>query len=57
MADAGIVSIDVRKRALGVGLVVLSTIAIAIVPSLAKLAYDGGSNTLALSPVEASFQS
>ncbi|MGT2466561.1 DMT family transporter [Mesorhizobium atlanticum] len=48
MADAGIVSIDVRKRALGVGLVVLSTIAIAIVPSLAKLAYEGGSNTLSV---------
>ena len=48
MADAGIVEIEVRKRALGVGLVVLSTIAIAIVPSLAKLAYEGGSNTLSV---------
>lgn len=33
-------------RALGIVLVVVSTIAIAVVPSLARLAYDGGSNTL-----------
>ncbi len=37
-----------RRQSLGVGLVVLSTVAIAIVPSLAKLAYDGGSNTLSV---------
>ncbi|BCG96875.1 hypothetical protein [Mesorhizobium sp. 131-2-1] len=48
MSDAGIISIDFKGRALGVGLVVLSTIAIAIVPSLAKLAYEGGSNTLSV---------
>jgi drug/metabolite transporter (DMT)-like permease len=30
------------------GLIVVSTIAIAIVPSLAKLAYEGGSNTLSV---------
>ena len=35
-----------RLQAFGVALVILSTIAIAIVPSLAKLAYDGGSNTM-----------
>jgi drug/metabolite transporter (DMT)-like permease len=33
-------------RLLGAGLVVLSTAAIAVVPSLARLAYDGGSDTL-----------
>ena len=32
----------------GIGLIVVSTIAVAIVPSLAKLAYDGGSNTLSV---------
>src|SRR5262245_51816565 len=37
-----------KQQALGIGLVVLSTIAIAIVPSLAKLAYEGGSNTLSV---------
>jgi drug/metabolite transporter (DMT)-like permease len=37
-----------RLQAAGVALVILSTIAIAIVPSLAKLAYDGGSNTLSV---------
>jgi drug/metabolite transporter (DMT)-like permease len=37
-----------QLQAAGVVLVVLSTIAIAIVPSLAKLAYDGGSNTLSV---------
>jgi drug/metabolite transporter (DMT)-like permease len=39
---------DLKRQALGIGLVVLSTIAIAIVPSLAKLAYEGGSNTLSV---------
>ncbi len=37
---------SLRLQALGIALVVLSTIAIAIVPTFAKLAYDGGSNTL-----------
>jgi drug/metabolite transporter (DMT)-like permease len=36
-----------RQRELfGLALVTLSTVAIAVVPSFAKLAYDGGSNTL-----------
>lgn len=35
-----------RQQAIGMVLIVVSTIAIAIVPSLAKLAYEGGSNTL-----------
>lgn len=35
-----------RRAILGAGLVVLSTFAIAIVPTLAKLSYDAGSNTL-----------
>src|SRR5215831_16624092 len=35
-----------RHRFVGAALVVLSTAAIAIVPSLARLAYDGGSDTL-----------
>lgn len=52
MVDGGTVSsgsgAGFRQRALGVGLVVLSTIAIALVPSLAKLAYEGGSNTLSV---------
>ena len=52
MADAETVSVrsadGFKRRALGVGLVVLSTIAIALVPSLAKLAYEGGSNTLSV---------
>ena len=52
MVDAGTVSsvpgAGFKQRALGVGLVVLSTIAIAIVPSFAKLAYEGGSNTLSV---------
>jgi drug/metabolite transporter (DMT)-like permease len=43
-----IVTNDVKRRAIGFSLIVLSTIAIAIVPSLAKLAYDGGSNTLSV---------
>jgi drug/metabolite transporter (DMT)-like permease len=34
------------RRALGTGLVLLSTLAIAVVPSFAKLAYSGNSNTL-----------
>ena len=33
-------------RMLGTGLVIISTVAIATVPSFARLAYDGGSNTL-----------
>ena len=50
MVDAGTVSSGAgfKQQALGVGLVVLSTIAIAIVPSFAKLAYEGGSNTLSV---------
>ena len=39
---------DLKRQALGIGLVVFSTIAIAIVPTLAKLAYEGGSNTLSV---------
>jgi drug/metabolite transporter (DMT)-like permease len=35
-------------RAVGVGLILLSTISIAIVPSLAKFAYEDGSNTLSV---------
>ena len=35
-----------RRQLLGTALVILSTISIAIVPSFAKLAYNGGSNTL-----------
>ena len=34
------------SRIIGTGLVIISTVAIAIVPSLARIAYDGGSNTL-----------
>ena len=37
-----------RQQLIGIGLVILSTVAIAVVPSLAKLAYDGGSNTLSV---------
>ena len=37
-----------KRQALGVGLIVVSTVAIALVPSLAKLAYEGGSNTLSV---------
>ena len=37
---------SLKLQALGIGLVILSTVAIAIVPSLASLAYEGGSNTL-----------
>jgi drug/metabolite transporter (DMT)-like permease len=37
-----------RRQATGIGLIVLSTVSIAIVPSLAKFAYDGGSNTLSV---------
>jgi drug/metabolite transporter (DMT)-like permease len=39
---------SLKLRALGIGLVILSTVAIAIVPSLASLAYEGGSNTLSV---------
>ncbi len=35
-----------RARLIGISLVLLSTAAIAIVPTAAKLAFDGGSNTL-----------
>ncbi len=35
-----------RLQAIGAAMVVLSTIAIAIVPTFTKLAFDGGSNTL-----------
>ncbi len=37
-----------KRQTLGVGLIVVSTVAIALVPSLAKLAYEGGSNTLSV---------
>jgi drug/metabolite transporter (DMT)-like permease len=37
-----------RRQVLSVGLIVVSTVAIALVPSLAKLAYEGGSNTLSV---------
>src|SRR5262245_47267793 len=37
-----------KRQAFGVGLIVVSTVAIALVPSLAKLAYEGGSNTLSV---------
>jgi drug/metabolite transporter (DMT)-like permease len=40
------VALGVRLQAIGAAMVVGSTIAIAVVPSFAKLAYDGGSNTL-----------
>jgi drug/metabolite transporter (DMT)-like permease len=36
------------SQAIGVGMVLVSTIAIAIVPTFARLAYDGGSNTLSV---------
>ena len=36
------------RQAVGIGLIVLSTVSIAIVPSLAKFAYEGGSNTLSV---------
>ena len=39
---------DARRQAAGIGLIVLSTVSIAIVPSLAKFAYEGGSNTLSV---------
>ena len=35
-----------RRQLIGAALVVLSTVAIAIVPTFARLAYDGGSDTL-----------
>jgi drug/metabolite transporter (DMT)-like permease len=37
-----------RSSWFGIALVVISTIAIAIVPTFAKLAYDGGANTLSI---------
>ena len=39
---------DATRQAVGIGLIVLSTVSIAIVPSLAKFAYEGGSNTLSV---------
>jgi drug/metabolite transporter (DMT)-like permease len=39
---------SLKLQVIGVALVIVSTIAIAIVPTLAKLAYDGGSNTLSI---------
>jgi drug/metabolite transporter (DMT)-like permease len=48
IATSATAGADLKRRALGIGLVVISTIAIAIVPSLAKLAYEGGSNTLSV---------
>ena len=38
----------IKLQVFGIALVTISTIAIAVVPSLAKLAYDGGSNTLSV---------
>lgn len=35
-----------RAQLIGAALVILSTVAIALVPSLARLSYDGGSNTM-----------
>ncbi|MGH6892385.1 MAG: hypothetical protein ACREEP_09030, partial [Dongiaceae bacterium] len=40
--------VGIKARIAGIVLVIVSTIAIAIVPSFAKLAYDGGSNTLSI---------
>lgn len=37
---------SMKLQAVGAAMVVISTIAISIVPTFAKLAYDGGSNTL-----------
>jgi drug/metabolite transporter (DMT)-like permease len=42
----GAPSIAPRRHILGSAMVVLSAVAIAVVPSFAKLAYEGGSNTL-----------
>jgi drug/metabolite transporter (DMT)-like permease len=39
---------SLKLQAFGIALIILSTIAIAIVPSLAKFAYEGGSNTLSV---------
>src|SRR5271166_4590106 len=39
---------NARRQAAGIGLIVLSSVSIAIVPSLAKFAYEGGSNTLSV---------
>ncbi len=44
--DAGVPSF--KLQALGAAMVVFSAVAIAVVPSFAKLAYDGGSNTLSV---------
>lgn len=47
--DAGLPATPVpslRYQAIGAAMVVLSTLAIAIVPTFTKLAFDGGSNTL-----------
>lgn len=43
-----IVNPGLKLQALGIGMIVLSTLAIAIVPTLAKLAFDAGSNTLSI---------
>ena len=40
--------VGTRLQIAGIVLVIVSTIAIAIVPSFARLAYDGGSNTLSI---------
>jgi drug/metabolite transporter (DMT)-like permease len=48
IASSATAGLGLKRQVLGIGLVVLSTIAIAIVPSLAKLAYEGGSNTLSV---------
>ncbi len=42
------ISPQTRRQLLGATLVVLSAAAIAVVPTLARFAYDGGSNTLAV---------
>jgi drug/metabolite transporter (DMT)-like permease len=44
----GSASVSRRNQAVGIGLVILSTLCIALVPTFAKLAYDGGSNTLSI---------
>jgi hypothetical protein len=44
-SDEAVAPRNVKRQVLGISLIMLSTIAIALVPSLAKLAYDGGSNT------------
>jgi drug/metabolite transporter (DMT)-like permease len=54
--QAGIaLSVQRQHKTFGLALVVLSTVAIAIVPSFAKLAYDGGSNVLTVITVRTVF--